>query len=152
MWSLEFLCFLINIYGKNYKNETLFTYTRRIRKCIQKGGGYIKRKNLIIMMITLIVEVIITYYIASFFSVRLIEVMFFTGILFAGGIYYFSSSGGAMSRFFNAQVSGQMGFIQQSERFTVKVGPVFWASFIFLLVGLVLFILLITGVIPPQEM
>lgn len=111
-----------------------------------------KTKNLMIMLITLIVEVIITYFIASFFSVRLIEVMFFTGIFFAGGIYYFSSGGGAMSRLFNAQVSGQTGLIQQSERFTVKVGPVFWASVVFFLVGLVFFILLIMGVIPPQDM
>jgi len=57
-----------------------------------------------------------------------------------------------MSRLFNAQVSGQTGLIQQSERFTVKVGPVFWASVVFFLVGLVFFILLIMGVIPPQDM
>jgi len=103
------------------------------------------------MIVTLIVEVIITYFIASFFSVRFIEVMFFTGIAFAGGTFYFSSSGGAMSRLYTSQVSAQTGIIHERERFKVKLGPVFIASLIFFLIGLVFFILLVTGIIPPQK-
>ncbi|MFF2175143.1 hypothetical protein ACFVT8_01550 [Lysinibacillus sp. NPDC058147] len=109
------------------------------------------RKNIIIMIVAFIVEVIITYFIASFFSVRFIEVMFFTGIAFAGGTFYFSSSGGAMSRLFASQVSGRTGIIQKRERFTYKLGPIFTASIIFFLIGLVSFLLLVWGIIPPGQ-
>ncbi|MEY9975220.1 hypothetical protein [Lysinibacillus sp. RC79] len=109
------------------------------------------RKNLIIMIVAFIVEVLITYFIASFFSVRFIEVMFFTGIAFAGGIFYFSSSGGAISRVFASQVSGQTGIIQKREQFTYKIGPIFITSVIFFLIGLVFFLLLVWGIIPPKE-
>jgi hypothetical protein len=110
-----------------------------------------RSKNLIIMIVAFIVEVVITYFIASFFSVRFIEVMFFTGIAFAGGTFYFSSSGGAMSRVFASQVSGQTGIILKREPFTYKLGPIFTASIIFFLIGLVFFILLIWGIIPPSK-
>lgn len=103
------------------------------------------------MIVTFILEVIITYFIASFFSVRFIEVMFFTGMAFAGGAFYFSSSGGAMSRLYASQVSGKTGIIQKRERFTYTIGPVFTASFIFFLIGLVFFVLLVWGIIPPSE-
>ncbi|MGE7092600.1 hypothetical protein ACQKII_14370 [Lysinibacillus sp. NPDC048646] len=109
-----------------------------------------RKKNLFIMMVAFMIEVMITYFIASFFSVRFIEVMFFTGLAFAGGIFYFSSSGGAMSRFYNSQVSAQTGIIQKSERFIFKTGPIFTASVIFFLIGLVFFMLLIGGIIPPS--
>ncbi|MGE7953029.1 hypothetical protein [Lysinibacillus xylanilyticus] len=109
------------------------------------------RKNITIMIVTFILGVIITYFIASFFSVRFIEVMFFTGMAFAGGTFYFSSSGGAMSRLFASQVSGRTGIIQKRERFTYTIGPVFTASFIFFLIGLLFFILLVWGIIPPSE-
>ncbi|KOS60413.1 hypothetical protein FJQ98_20890 [Lysinibacillus agricola] len=108
-------------------------------------------KNIIIMIVALIVEVVITYFIASFFSVRFIEVMFFTGIAFAGGTFYFSSSGGAMTRLFASQASGRTGIIQKREQFTYKIGPIFTASVIFFLIGLVFFLLLISGIIPPQN-
>jgi len=117
---------------------------------IKRGGVYMSRKNLIIMIVALIVEVVITYYIASFFSVRFIEVMFFTGMAFAGGTIYFSSSGGSLSRLFNSQVSGQTGIVLKREEFTFKIGPIFTASIIFFLIGLIFFVLLISGVIPPN--
>ncbi|KOP72558.1 hypothetical protein AMS59_16715 [Lysinibacillus sp. FJAT-14745] len=109
-----------------------------------------RSKNLIIMIVAFIVEVLITYFIASFFSVRFIEVMFFTGIVFAGGTFYFSSSGGALSRVFASQVSGQTGIIQKREQFTYQIGPIFTASIIFFFIGLVFFILLVSGIIPPK--
>ncbi|TQR32910.1 hypothetical protein C7Y47_12385 [Lysinibacillus sphaericus] len=109
------------------------------------------KKNLIIMIVAFIVEVLITYFIASFFSVRMIEVMFFTGIVFAGGTFYFSSSGGVISRLFASQVSGQTGILLKRERFTYKLGPIFTASIIFFLIGLVFFILLVWGIIPPSQ-
>ena len=109
------------------------------------------KKNIIIMIVAFIVEVIITYFIASFFSVRFIEVMFFTGIVFAGGTFYFSSSGGAVSRAFASRVSAQTGIIQKREKFTYQLGPIFITSVIFFLIGLVFFILLVWGIIPPSE-
>ena len=48
-----------------------------------------RSKNLIIMIMAFIVEVLMTYFIASFFSVRFIEIMFFTGIAFAGALFTF---------------------------------------------------------------
>ena len=110
-----------------------------------------RSKNLIIMIVAFIVEVLITYFIASFFSVRFIEVMFFTGIAFAGGTFYFSSSGGAMGRLFASQASGLTGIIQKREQFTYQIGPIFITSLIFFLIGLVFFLLLIWGIIPPEQ-
>ncbi|WP_155591061.1 hypothetical protein [Lysinibacillus cavernae] len=111
-----------------------------------------RRKHYLIMVIALVVEILLTYWIAQMFTVRFIEVMFFTGIVFTLGTFYFSSSGGAMSRLFASQVSAQTGIIHERERFQVKLGPIFFASLLFFLVGLVFFLLLVTGIIPPQNM
>ncbi len=108
-------------------------------------------KHYIMMVIAFIVEFSLTYWIASVFSVRFIEVMFFTGAAFTLGTLYFTSSGGAMSRFFAAQSGAVTGIIQERDRFQFKAGPVFIASLIFVLIGLVFFILLVTGIIPPQK-
>jgi len=109
------------------------------------------RKHILIIIIAWIVEISLTYWVAKMFSVRFIEVMFFTGVAFTLGTLYFSSSGGAMSRFYTSQVSAQTGIIHERERFKVKLGPVFIASLLFFLIGLVFFILLVTGIIPPQK-
>lgn len=111
-----------------------------------------RRKHVIIMVIAWIVEISLTYWIATTFSVRFIEVMFFTGVAFTLGTFYFSSSGGTMSRLFASQVSAQTGIIHERERFQVQLGPIFMASLLFFLIGLVFFILLVTGIIPPQNM
>lgn len=106
-------------------------------------------KNLLIILLTLTVEVVITYFVASAFSVRFIEVMFFTGMAFAAGTFYFSSSGGKISEFHSSQLSGQTGIIQKREPFVFRRGPIFTASAIFFAIGLLFFILLLSGVIPP---
>ncbi len=119
---------------------------------IKKEGGFrMNRKHYMMMVIAFIVEFALTYWIASLFSVRFIEVMFFTGAAFTLGTLYFTSSGGAMSRFFAAQSGAVTGIIQERDRFQFKAGPVFIASLIFVLIGLVFFILLVTGIIPPQK-
>lgn len=100
-------------------------------------------------LLTLAVETAITYFAASKFSVRFIEVMFFSGMLFAGITFYFSSSGGVISDFSSSQASAQTGYIQKREPFIFRKGPVFLASLLFFLIGLLFFILLISGVIPP---
>lgn len=119
---------------------------------IKKEGGFrMNRKHYMMMVIAFIVEFALTYWIASVFSVRFIEVMFFTGAAFTLGTLYFTSSGGAMSRFFAVQSGAVTGIIQERDRFQFKAGPVFIASLIFVLIGLVFFILLVTGIIPPQK-
>lgn len=119
---------------------------------IKKEGGFrMNLKHYMMMVIAFIVEFALTYWIASVFSVRFIEVMFFTGAAFTLGTLYFTSSGGAMSRFFAAQSGAVTGIIQERDRFQFKAGPVFIASLIFVLIGLVFFILLVTGIIPPQK-
>lgn len=104
------------------------------------------------MLVTFVIEVAITYFIALKFSVRFIEVMFFTGLAFTAISFYFSSSGGTISRFHSSQISGETGIIQESEPFVFRRAPIFTSSAIFLFIGLVLFILLISGIIPPAQM
>ncbi|OCA90386.1 hypothetical protein A8F94_00365 [Bacillus sp. FJAT-27225] len=106
-------------------------------------------KNPIIVLLTLAVETAITYFAATKFSVRFIELMFFAGLLFSVVTFYFSSSGGKISELHSSQISGQTGLIQKKEPFVFKKGPIFIGSALFLLVGLILFILLISGVILP---
>lgn len=77
--------------------------------------------------------------------------MFFTGIAFTAISFYFSSSGGTIARLHSSQISAQTGIIQKSERFVFKRGPIFTSSAIFLFIGLILFILLISGIIPPVQ-
>lgn len=94
-------------------------------------------------------ETAITFWVASKFSVRFIELMFFTGMAFTAISFYFSSSGGVISDFSSSQASAQTGFIQKRESFVFRRGPLFTSSLIFFMIGLVLFILLISGIIPP---
>lgn len=137
--------------SKNRKMKLL------LKSCVEevkekgKGALWMPRKHILIIIIAWIVEISLTYWVAKMFSVRFIEVMFFTGVAFTLGTFYFSSSGGAMSRFYTSQVSAQTGIIHERERFKVKLGPVFIASLLFFLIGLVFFILLVTGIIPPQK-
>ena len=106
-------------------------------------------KNIIVIALTLIVEIMITFLIASKFSVRFIEVMFFSGMFFTAISFYFSSSGGKISEFYSSQLSAQTGIIQKKESFVFRRGPIFTASAIFFIVGLVFLVLLISGIIPP---
>ncbi|TFI47685.1 hypothetical protein E4O93_11450 [Diaphorobacter sp. DS2] len=108
-----------------------------------------RTKYFIIFLLAFLAEAGVTFFVASTFSVRFIEVMFFTGMAFAGLSFYFSSSGGVISDFSSSQASAQTGFIQKREAFVFRRGPVFTSSIIFFSIGLVLFILLISGVIPP---
>lgn len=108
-----------------------------------------QQKHRWMMLMTFIVEALLTYGVARMSSVRFIEVMFLAGAAFAIGIYFFSSSGGAMTRFYTSSASAQTGIILGRERFQVKLGPAFVASLIFCLIGLVFFLLLVTGIIPP---
>lgn len=108
-----------------------------------------RKKFLSIMSITLLIELLVTYLIATFFSVRMIEVLFFVGLAFTIIIYFFTSSGGTISNMTSSELSAQIGIIQKNEPFVFKRGPIFTASTILLIVGLVLFIMLIYGIIPP---
>ncbi|MCM3316549.1 hypothetical protein M3603_07635 [Rummeliibacillus stabekisii] len=108
-----------------------------------------KPKDWLIITVTIAIEAAITFFAANKFSVRFIEVMFFIGLACTIIIYYFSSSGGRASEIRSAQLRDETGYIQKSEPFVFKRGPVFNASILYLLIGLLLFILLISGVIPP---
>ncbi|MBD8026076.1 hypothetical protein H9636_05335 [Ureibacillus sp. Re31] len=110
-----------------------------------------RKKYIIIFLITLVIEAVLTFFVAEAFSVRFIEVMFFTGIAFAIISFYFSSSGGILSDYNAAQTSAQTGIIQKREELVFRFGPIFISSIIFFFIGLVLFILLISGIIPPAQ-
>jgi hypothetical protein len=103
------------------------------------------------LLFTFLVEAAVTMFVASTFSVRFIEVMFFTGMAFAGLSLYFSSSGGVISDFSSSKASAQTGYIQKREVFVLRRGPVFTSSIIFFSIGFLLFILLVSGVIPPAD-
>ncbi|WP_059170299.1 hypothetical protein [Bacillus sp. FJAT-27445] len=108
-----------------------------------------KRKRLIIFFLALIVEAMITYAVAAKFSVRFIEVMFFIGLAFTVASFYFSSSGGTTSDFGQISTSAQTGLLHKRQEFVFKRGPIFTASAFYMIVGLIFFILLLKGIIPP---
>lgn len=108
-----------------------------------------KSKTIVIFLLALVVETLVTYAVAGMFSVRFIEVMFFIGLAFTVASFYFSSSGGTISDYGNISASARTGLIQKRQEFVFKRGPVFNASLLFMVVGLLFFILLLTGTIPP---
>ncbi|PYF08926.1 hypothetical protein [Ureibacillus chungkukjangi] len=108
-----------------------------------------RKRYFLIMTAAFIIELFITYLVALLFSVRIIEVMFFTGVVLSVIILFFTSSGGIISNMSSAEISARTGIMQKNEPFIFKRGPIFMASILLLIIGLVLFILLIQGVIPP---
>ncbi|WP_313799724.1 hypothetical protein [Cytobacillus sp.] len=108
------------------------------------------KKKLLKFVITLIVEIGLTILLAKFFSVRFIEIMFFTGIAFSTITIWFSSSGGAMTRHIDSQTSAMTGIMINREEFNLRPNYVVFASITFLAIGLIFFVLLITNVIPPS--
>lgn len=108
-----------------------------------------KSKTIVIFLLALVVETLVTYAVAEMFSVRFIEVMFFIGLAFTVASFYFSSSGGTISDYGNISASARTGLIQKRQEFVFRRGPIFTASAIYMGIGLIIFILLLTGKIPP---
>lgn len=104
------------------------------------------------MSVAFIIELLIVYLVALVFSVRMIEVMFFTGVALTVIIFFFTSSGGIISNMASTDVSARTGIMQKREPFIFKRGPIFMASLLLLVIGLVFFILLIQGVIPSASL
>ncbi|KAB2338100.1 hypothetical protein F7731_00550 [Cytobacillus depressus] len=107
------------------------------------------KKGFIIFFVTLIIETGLTILFSSLISVRFIELMFFAGVAFSAITIWFSSSGGAITKYHNSQISAETGLIQKREDFKLRPNYVVYASIFFLFIGLILFILLLTHVIPP---
>ncbi|PWW28471.1 hypothetical protein DFO73_106287 [Cytobacillus oceanisediminis] len=107
------------------------------------------KRNLIIMLITLLAESVITLFISRALSIRFIEIMFFAGVVFTALSVWFSGSGGTVTRFIDITTSARTGLLTKREEFHFRPNYVVLGSAIFLLIGLVLFILLLTNVIPP---
>lgn len=107
------------------------------------------KKNMLKFALTLIIEIGLTMLLARCFSVRFIELMFFTGIAFSAITIWFSSSGGAMTRHIDSQTSAMTGIISKRDEFTLRLNYVIFASITFLFIGLIFFVLLITNVISP---
>jgi hypothetical protein len=105
------------------------------------------KKSLIIFLITIVVETALTYYAASEFSIRFIELMFFAGLIFSVISFWFSSSGGMVTRFHEGEISARTGVILKRSELVFRRGPIFTASLMFMLVGLIFFILLVVGII-----
>ncbi|MEE3896918.1 hypothetical protein [Priestia megaterium] len=107
------------------------------------------KKTIIISILTLIIETALTIIISWNLSIRFIELMFFTGLFCSVCLAWFTSNSSTISRFIDAQNSARTGIVHQREESRFRNGPAFKASLIFLFIGLIFFILLVTGVIPP---
>lgn len=104
----------------------------------------------LIFLITFAIETSLTYFLSSQFSVRFIEVMFFTGIVFLLTSIYFSGGFSYIKEQQDARTRAETGFTQGIEPPSVfRRGPFFTASLTFFLIGLLFFILLLTEIIPP---
>lgn len=106
-------------------------------------------KRAIIFISTLIVEFAVTYAFSQLFSIRFIEIMFFSGVMFTLIVIFFTSSGGAARNYYNTQTTTATGIILKWEQFKLHPSFALIASIIFTVIGLVFFILLISGHIPP---
>ena len=109
------------------------------------------KKTVFIVVLTLIIESIFTFLISWKLSIRFIEIMFFTGLFCSVCLAWFTSNGSTISRFIDAQNSARTGIVQEREEFRFRNGPAFKASLLYLFVGLIFFILLITDVIAPVK-
>lgn len=109
------------------------------------------KKTVVIVILTLIIESILTLLVSWKLSIRFIELMFFIGLFCSVCLAWFTSNGSTISRFIDAQNSARTGIVQQREEFRFRKGPAFKASLLFLFVGLIFFILLITNVIAPVK-
>ncbi|MFP7446287.1 MAG: hypothetical protein ACQEUD_13460 [Bacillota bacterium] len=103
----------------------------------------------IVFIAALAAEALAAWGVAAYFSVRFIEVLFFIGAAFAAVTFIFSTSGGSPQRHINSMVGAQTGIIQKDEPFFFRKGPVFFASLVLAVIGLIFFVLLIAGIIPP---
>ncbi|AQU77098.1 hypothetical protein [Priestia megaterium] len=109
------------------------------------------KNNAFIAVLTLIIESVITFLISWKLSIRFIEIMFFVGVFCSVCLSWFTSNGSTISRFIDAQNSARTGIVQEREDFRFRNGPAFKASLLYLFVGLIFFILLITDVIAPVK-
>lgn len=119
----------------------------------KKGVMLMKIKFWTIFLITFAIETGITYFLSSQFSVRFIEVMFFTGIVFLITSIYFSGGLSYIKEQQDAKTHAETGFTPFVEPPTIfRRGPFFIASLTFFLIGLIFFILLLTEIIPPVSL
>jgi hypothetical protein len=97
------------------------------------------------------IETVLTYLISIKLSIRFIEIMFLVGVACSFLIFWFSSSGGAIVNWINSKNSALTLYIQEREEFQFRKGPAFYASLLFLFIGFIFFILLVSGIIPPAN-
>lgn len=114
-------------------------------------------KNTIIFIITLVIISSINGVVAYLTNIRFIEPMFLVGLGCTVIIYFFSSKNDILQEHarketmldFGYELDDRPGNKNNTMKYQAHFGPAFYASLIFFLVGLVIFILLIVGVIPP---
>jgi len=109
------------------------------------------KKSILISISTLVIETVITLLISWKLSIRFIELMFFIGIACSFFIFWFTSKGGAVSQYIDSQNSALTGIVQERDPLRFRIGPAFKVSLLFLLIGLIFFILLVTNIIPPVK-
>ncbi|MED3879621.1 hypothetical protein [Priestia megaterium] len=109
------------------------------------------KRTQLIFVITLLIEAGLNDVCSSFLSIRFIELMFFSGLLFSVLTFWFSSSGSnsAHSHYKTHSMRLMSGADIEHNPFRLRWTAYFLASLSFAGVGLIFFILLLTDVIPP---
>ncbi|PEU73453.1 hypothetical protein COA23_14030 [Priestia megaterium] len=105
----------------------------------------------LIFVITLLIEAGLTYACSSFLSIRFIELMFFSGLLFSVLTFWFSSSGSnsTHSHYKTHSMRLMSGATIEHNPFRLRWTAYFFASLSFTGMVLIFFVLLLTDVIPP---
>jgi len=106
------------------------------------------KRTQLIFVITLLIEAGLTYACSSFLSIRFIELMFFSGLLFSVLTFWFSSNS-AHSHYKTHSMRLMSGANIEHNPFRLRWTAYFLASLSFTGVGLIFFVLLLTDVIPP---
>lgn len=107
----------------------------------EKRGNFLKKPQLV-FVITLLIEGGLTYACSSFLSIRFIELMFFSGLLFSVLTFWYS-------HYKTHSMMLMSGANIEHNPFRLRWTAYFLASLSFTGVGLIFFILLLTDVIPP---
>ncbi|WML47596.1 hypothetical protein RCG23_19735 [Neobacillus sp. PS3-34] len=73
------------------------------------------KKKLFVFIFTLLIESLLTYFVSVKLSIRFIEIMFFAGLIFSLTAFWYSSSGGAITRYIDTHTSAETGLLQKYQ-------------------------------------
>ncbi|GEK33339.1 hypothetical protein [Kurthia sibirica] len=104
------------------------------------------KKSFILILFTLIIEVLLTLLISQFIHVRFIEIVFFVALTLFVCALFFSSSGGALANYNQAQLAAHTGIQTAYLPSRLKKNPILIGTTIYFIIAIILFILLLNHV------